>query len=105
MELNIFDKDSILNYELLSAIVNKMMPGSVSFVINVYKNENNHYVVHYESDVMKLQINPRLFVVPVSFTNQKLDEKSKVAHLELFNVNPRVVILLRRPRPKQRPRQ
>lgn len=94
MEVFIYDKEGILNYDLISSIVKELIPGSVSIEIKVFKNDNN-YLVHYNSDVIKLQITPKLFYVPVKFTPNELEE-NKIVEFYMHGVHPKCILKLRR---------
>lgn len=94
MEVLMYDKEGILNYDFISSIVKDLMPGSVSIEIKVFKNDNK-YFVHYNSDVIKLQITPRLFYVPVKFVPNDLGE-NKVAEFYMHEVHPKCILKLRR---------
>ena len=94
MELFIYDKEGILNYDLISNIVKELIPGSVSIEIKVFKNDNN-YFVHYNSNVIKLQINPKLFYVPVKFIPNELEE-NKIAEFYMNDVHPKCILKLRK---------
>ena len=94
MEVFIYDKEGILNYDLISSIVKELIPGSVSIEIKVFKNDNN-YFVHYNSDVIKLQITPKLFYVPVKFVPAE-PEDNKIAEFYMHGVHPKCILKLRR---------
>ena len=94
MELFVYDKEGILNYGLISSIVKDLIPGSVSIEINVFKNDNN-YLVHYNSDVIKLQITPKLFYVPVKFIPHELEE-NKIVQFYMHGVHPKCILKLRK---------
>ena len=94
MEVFIYDKEGILNYDLISSIVKELIPGSVSIEIKVFKNDNN-YLVHYNSNVIKLQINPKLFYVPVRFIPNELEE-NKIVEFYMYEVHPKCILKLRR---------
>lgn len=94
MEVFIYDKEGILNYDLISSIVKELIPGSVSIEIKVFKNDNN-YLVHYNSDVIKLQITPKLFYVPVKFIPNELEE-NKIVEFYMHGVHPKCILKLRR---------
>lgn len=94
MEVFIYDKEGILNYDLISSIVKELVPGSVSIEIKVFKNDNN-YLVHYNSDVIKLQITPKLFYVPVKFIPNELEE-NKIVEFYMHGVHPKCILKLRR---------
>lgn len=94
MEMFIYDKEGILNYDLISSIVKELIPGSVSIEIKVFKNDNN-YLVHYNSDVIKLQITPKLFYVPVKFIPNELEE-NKIVEFYMHGVHPKCILKLRK---------
>lgn len=94
MEVFIYDKEGILNYDLISSIMKELIPGSVSIEIKVFKNDND-YLVHYNSDVIKLQITPKLFYVPVKFIPHELEE-NKIVEFYMHGVHPKCILKLRR---------
>ena len=94
MEVFIYDKEGILNYDLISFIMKELVPGSVSIEIKVFKNDNN-YLVHYNSDVIKLQITPKLFYVPVKFVPHELEE-NKIVEFYMHGVHPKCILKLRK---------
>ncbi len=94
MEVFIYDKEGILNYDLISSIMKELIPGSVSIEIKVFKNDNN-YLVHYNSNVIKLQITPKLFYVPVRFIPNELEE-NKIVEFYMHDVHPKCILKLRR---------
>jgi hypothetical protein len=94
MEVFIYDKEGILNYDLISSIVKELIPGSTSIEIKVFKNDNN-YLVHYNSDVIKLQITPKLFYVPVKFIPNELEE-NEIVEFYMHQVHPKCILKLRR---------
>jgi hypothetical protein len=95
MKVYIYDKEGILNYDLISSIVKDLVPGSVSIEITVFKN-NNKYFVHYNSDVIKLQITPKLFYVPVKFIPNELEKDNKVVEFYMHEVHPKCILKLRK---------
>jgi hypothetical protein len=95
MEVFIYDKEGILNYDLISSIMKELIPGSVSIEIIVFKNDNK-YFVHYNSDVVKLQINPKLFYVPVKFIPNELEKANKIVHFYMHEVHPKCILKLRK---------
>lgn len=94
MEVFIYDKEGILNYDLISTIMKELVPGSISIEIKVFKNDNN-YLVYYNSDVIKLQITPKLFYVPVKFIPNEMEE-NKIAEFYMHQVHPKCILKLRR---------
>jgi len=94
MEVCIYDKEGILNYDLISSIMKELIPGSVSIEIIVFKNDNR-YFVHYNSDVIKLQITPKLFYVPVKFIPNEL-QANKIVQFYMHEVHPKCILKLRK---------
>lgn len=94
MEVFIYDEEGILNYDLIASIMKELIPGSVSIEIKVFKNDNN-YLVHYNSDVIKLQITPKLFYVPVRFIPNEFEE-NKIVEFYMHGVHPKCILKLRR---------
>jgi len=94
MEVFIYDKEGILNYDLISSIMKDLIPGSVSIEIMVFKNDDK-YLVHYNSDVIKLQITPKLFYVPVKFIPNELKE-NKIVQFYMHQVHPKCILKLRK---------
>lgn len=94
METFVYDKEGILNYDLISSIMKELIPGSMSIEIKVFKIDDN-YLVHYNSNVIKLQITPKLFYVPVKFIPNELEE-NKIVEFYMHDVHPKCILKLRR---------
>jgi len=51
--------------------------------------------VHYNSDVIKLQITPKLFYVPVKFIPNEL-QANKIVQFYMHEVHPKCILKLRK---------
>ena len=56
---------------------------------------DDKYFVHYNSDVIKLQITPKLFYVPVKFIPNEL-KGDKIVQFYMHEVHPKCVLKLRK---------
>ena len=104
MEIHVWDAVGVINLHRLMHSIANATEGVASISIAVYQSteDSTEYYVHYESDVVKIMIDPTLFLVNVKFIPQVSANMKKVAEISLINMHPRNLMLLRKLQRKPR---